>query len=148
MPRLDFPDPTLLRACVSLFVQGWTYEKIGKQLGISIGVVHRLLTHRHYLGVDHALCPEASVALTQREAALDQELASVMPAALKGDCKAATRAIRAIKARCRLLGLWGSQTVRPGGARPSRVKANPTGGPGEKKPEEPIPFRLRAWWET
>ena len=99
------PENKLLvaKAC-SLFYLGYTQAQISATLGLSPNLVCRYLKQRSLL--DPAkLDPKAEQTRARRLLLLEDDIARSMPEALEGDCKSARATIRAIKARCCLLGL-------------------------------------------
>ena len=94
----------LLAEAVSLFYQGCTHRQISDKLGLSMNITHRYLRQRSLLD-PQKLDPRAEQARALKLLVLQEDIAQCMPGALAGDTRQAKAAIKAIKARCHLLGL-------------------------------------------
>jgi len=99
------PENRLLLAQVcSLFYQGYTQAQISAKLKLSAAITHRYLRQRSLLDPEK-LDPRAEQARALKLLVLQEDIAQCMPGALAGDTRQAKAAIKAIKARCHLLGL-------------------------------------------
>ena len=92
------------RKAVELRTQGWTFQRIADELGVSVASAHNAVTR--YLEETRAISREGAEEIRRLELdRLDRILATIGPLAEGGDLAAVDRVLRLQERRAHLLGL-------------------------------------------